>query len=576
MTKKSITRSFFVALAALSFYGAQAEDYSPAIEHIGDRYIIHVENLELNGEESLLDVLMMCPDLMSLNGTSTLPSGTPNLGYYALRVNNIDINTDTEIFLKNTKASELKTIKVVVNPGIQKGSGGLKKVIDLNFRTGENGTHGKVAVEGDTKASGEVFGRVITKTDRAWVMGQVAGKLAYTKHAHEAVENANVNVNLDLTSKDNLQLQASQVFNREREDGEAAAYDRLVSLTACYTRSLSDNGAYAMLQIAGDYTTGDKCGTQPTCSRSTSPYGVIEFGFPFFHKNTYVTAGIETGYSAATSNSYDEYIKTLRRYTDSERYEDFYAQVDWSNGQWGVSVGDRFRVRNFWLAQRASSDAWEHTTTNNYATATVWCNINPHHTIQVLGARRFYGVGYDQMRLTSEAPSPEFVKEFFTKSVYTNPIYIAEARYTYQRSNFNIMALVKNEHQNLSALEKDNILTTGVSAFIHAGVFRMTVGVNYMWEQCQVKPEKDNFHWVSLHFAPQLSLKKEWRITANAVYNSRRANEGFSIYREPNFYLDVAVSKKFNKHWLVEAKFHDIVDQVVGTRGASLGATYFF
>ena len=576
MTTNLLKRTLLIALVFLSFSSIRAAEYSKAIEHIGDRYIIHVENLELNGEESLLDVLMMCPDIISFNGTSTISSENPYLGYFALRINNIDINTDEEIFLKNTKASELKTIKVVVNPGIQKGSGGLKKVIDLNFRTEANGTHGKVAIEGDTKASGEVFGRVVTKTDRAWVLGQVAGKLAYTKNAHEAVQNANVNVNLDITPKDNLQLQASQVFKRDRADGEAAEYDRLVSLTACYTRSLSDNGAYAMIQIAGDYSTGDKFGIAPICSRSTSPYGLLELGFPLFHKNTYVTAGIETGYSATTHNDYDKYVNDLRRYTDSERYEDFYAQVDWSNGQWGVSVGDRFRVRNFWLAQRASSDAWEHTTTNNYATASVWCNINPHHTIQVLGARRFYGVDYEQMRLTYTAPSPDFAKEVFTKDVYTNPIYITEARYTYQQSNFNIMALVKNEHQNISEVKKDNVLTTGVSVFVHAGVFRMTVGVNYIWEQYQEKPAKDNFHWVSLHFAPQLSLKKEWRITANAIYNSRRANEGFSIYREPNFYLDVALSKKFNKHWLVEAKFHDIVDQVVGTRGGTLGATYFF
>ena len=52
------TRLMFLA----GFLGSTLPQMNAApIEHIGDRYIMHVSEMELTGEESLLDVLMMCP-----------------------------------------------------------------------------------------------------------------------------------------------------------------------------------------------------------------------------------------------------------------------------------------------------------------------------------------------------------------------------------------------------------------------------------------------------------------------------------------------------------------------------------
>lgn len=184
------------------------------IEHTGDRYLINVNEMELDGEESLLDVLMMCPEVLSRDGHTT---ASPSLlGSYVVRINNININMDTEMFLKNTKAREVKQIKMCVNPGIMKGTGGINKVIDLTFRKDEKGTYGKVALEGDPEASGEVFGRVTNQSGKAWIMSQVAGKLGYSDNVHSTHEAANVNVDWNITSKDNLKMQAAQYYTRSR------------------------------------------------------------------------------------------------------------------------------------------------------------------------------------------------------------------------------------------------------------------------------------------------------------------------------------------------------------------------
>ena len=73
-TKKSL---LIIALAmASTTYQTQAAP----IEHIGDRYIMHIPEMELTGEESLLDVLMMCPEVISLDGNNII-GGDPFLEY---------------------------------------------------------------------------------------------------------------------------------------------------------------------------------------------------------------------------------------------------------------------------------------------------------------------------------------------------------------------------------------------------------------------------------------------------------------------------------------------------------------
>ncbi len=562
MNFKNLVRGIMAIAFMASAYSADAK----IIEHIGDRYIIHVDEMELNGEETVLDVLLMCPEITSNNGSTT--ASPYYMGEYRIRINNNDITMDAEMFLKNTRAKEIKKIQVCINPGVMKGSGNMKKVIDLYFRTPPKGTHGKVAVEADTKASGEILGRVITQSDKAWIAGQLAGKMTYANQTHQAIENANINAAWDITDKDQLLLQVAQYYNRSRADeAPCGNHDRTVTATACYTRSLSDNGAYAMFQLSSDYTTFDQ---QTDCYHSASPCGVLEFGFPFISKNIYITAGIESGYSTTKNVKED--------YTNNDFYEDLYAQFDWTNGKWGVMVGDRIHLQYFKLSRYVTGEEdWEHSISNNFFTTSVWCNINDHNTVQGTFARRFFGATHEDFGL------PEYG---YTTDVYQCPIYVSEARYTYQQHNFNLMATVKNEHKKLiNNIGSDNILTAGFSAFAHVGVLRFTLGCDYNWERIN----EYNYHvnhgnWVSCHVSPQVSLKKGWRFTANAIYNSRRMKEDIdclnidilNFYTQPNFYLDVAASKQINKHWLVEARWHDIVDTRIGARGVYAKGTYTF
>ena len=146
ITKKSLL------LISLAMVSTTYQTQAAPIEHIGDRYIMHLQEMELTGEESLLDVLMMCPEVISLDGNNII-GGDPfaNLyGKFVIRIDNQEYGLDYATFLHHFKAREIETIKVCQNAEVMKGCSSLKKVIDITLRKKENGTTGRWGLFGDT------------------------------------------------------------------------------------------------------------------------------------------------------------------------------------------------------------------------------------------------------------------------------------------------------------------------------------------------------------------------------------------------------------------------------------------
>lgn len=544
------------------------------IEHGADRYIINVDQMNLNGEETVLDLLMMLPDVMTIDGRTVIGDNSDNatqkklFGQYAVRVDNMNIQMNAESFVKNTKAKEIKCIKVCINPGVQKGCGGLKQVIDIYYRSNEKGNEGRVAVEGDTYGKGEVFA-----TD--WLTGKSSSLHLYglvdlenrkfddgTKE-HGFNENVRAHYNWDITDKDNMIITGAQTYNRTREIGGSPVFSRSFNFDDCYTRDLGD-GAYVMFQAGVDYNHDNEVGLRVM---STNPYGLIELGAPFISKNLYINGGIESGYSAETTDVIGEYDVTSR-----SRYEDIYGQLDWTCGKFHLSVGDRVRFSTNYFSNQYKNNIFNHTATSNFFTASTWLNVNEHNTVQATFARRFEGPDMNAVLFLHND-----VWQGYVKNVTESPLYTAELRYTYQKKDFNVMGIVKNLHKNFAEgeLDHDNILQVGATAYMHKGALRLTAGIDYNWQKSSFADGNKYNNFVNLKLVPQVSLSDGWRFTSTMLYNSRKAYES-EYYTPANFYADVAVSKEINKHWLVEAKYHDLAGQHTGNRAATVGFTYYW
>ena len=92
-----------------------AEDDLPVIEVKADRTMIYPQRMELTGEESLMDVLQMVPELMIAGYEDVIDS-------YNLRIDNCPMNGDTRLILSQMKAKDIAKIQVCDNTGVAKGT----------------------------------------------------------------------------------------------------------------------------------------------------------------------------------------------------------------------------------------------------------------------------------------------------------------------------------------------------------------------------------------------------------------------------------------------------------------------
>ena len=129
-----------------------ADDSLPIIEKKADRTMIYPQRMELTGEESLLDILQMVPELMIAGYEDVITD-------YNLRIDNCPMNGDVRLILSQMKAKDIAKIQVCDNTGVAKGIVGLGNVLDINMLMPDSV---KVFVEGqgdfgkDIEGSGTV------------------------------------------------------------------------------------------------------------------------------------------------------------------------------------------------------------------------------------------------------------------------------------------------------------------------------------------------------------------------------------------------------------------------------------
>ena len=264
------------------------------IEHFGDHYVIHVDRLDPDPEMTLMDVLHLCPEMLSTDGNDI----TAN---YVVTIGNIDLLTDWEGILEQIKACELNTIDIYNYPAVSQGSDAIDGVIDLNFKDPES-THGKTAIEGSTYGNGKLYADVNTKGEkvsiRAYALTHMKYGKAYTTDDNmttmrSGTENLYLNVCWDISEHDNLNFNLVQGFSDEKIRAygnsplEVVNRQRWVNSNIRYTHTLNDQDAYLMVEsyfhyISTSITDIDQHFVIPTLN--------AYIGFPLFNQKLNVIA----------------------------------------------------------------------------------------------------------------------------------------------------------------------------------------------------------------------------------------------------------------------------------------------
>ena len=490
-------------LLALGMSGAtaQAADDDEIIEFQGDRYVIHVDRMNPDSEMTLMDVLNTCPEFMSINGRKIDQD-------YKLRTDNIDLVVDAESFLTHVKACEIDHIQICSNTSVAKAVNGTKGVIDIYYRDDVK-TDGKVALSGCTYGNGMLYADVASRSEKLTLQAYALARTSYGKAYptdvyrmtdRELAENVHLSLDWKISQNDRLFIKAYQEFDNSKQkvyDPDLVTappyYNRYVGLVLSYSHTFS-NDAIFFAEAGADYTRASGADYK---MGDSYPYAFIEFDTPVFTPDLWLMIGAEMDNENTlyVGENREHYLKT-----------DFYAQLDYTHGPWVLTLGDRFRMMNYWNRQYNPDDPsmWTHGRNNHSYLASVGYKAG-RHFFQAVCARRFFMPEMSDFLVDATAPTS--ARRYDADSYSTNLAHQGVLRYSYQQKNVSLHSSVEGDWY--SHLPGPNTMLLGFRNAIwwKTGPWELTLGANYYHQRISAGADTaaDHDNFVTLKAAPVLN-----------------------------------------------------------------------
>ncbi len=573
-------RFTYIIVALMMTMLSAAPASAAAIEQIGDRYIIHVDELNLTGEETLAEVLAMFPNVVDFDNLGA--NLVVRTNEYGLSAHNMGYTADYEQFLAKTKAKEIDRIQVCTNAGTMKGTEGVGKVIDVYYKKGKNGTSGRVSVTADSYGSLTSFNTVKVERDNLTVWGQLMGGLKhkkvndYVSHIGNQAAVAGIDWHIDDNNK--FMAQVCQSFSREHDNTvDMRTYSRDIDVNLVYDLDLFDKRGYMEIQtvfINEGSNSASWNGRELFHSRTTSPIGVIEFGIPLYKDKALLMAGVEGGLSKAFNDDLTMY------YNNRQLYYDVYGQIDWNIHGVNVSIGDRVRTVKYYQNEnedysgddpnvRRSAD---HRHRNHFFNFAVYGNITKHSVLKGSFAKAPVTPSFMHF-LYQDDPSQDYWN--YRSSVRKMDAYISEVKYEYQKPDFIFTTFVNNSHVNFDftgyPTDHINIFQVGASTYWHKGILRLSAALNYYNVMNRELGEPEYSNVVQVRLQPSIALQQGWQIVPLLSYTSFARLYGMG--QPAQFAASLRVTKKV-KNWDFDLLGNNLGHQRFGHRSVSLGVTY--
>lgn len=572
MRTNRLTALLLVGLMACYSLTSSGQEEGSIIEHEGNKYTIHVEQLNPDSEMTLLDILHICPELMSSDGKTL----TAN---YLLSVDDIMLSVDFTPLLESIKACDLKEVIVCTYGAVNNAMDGTQGSIDLQFKEGE-GLTGKIGLNGSTYGNGRLYADVASRGKNVTVRSFVQTNLQYGKvdaksgnniTSRNGVENAMLFIDWQATENDLLKLKLSQGYGEHNDrthghDMDMELFKRLRwgELVATYERTLNEQKAGLYIETGMNY---ENDYSESTGIKTAIPWWIVEFGIPFLNHALQLTAGYEGDYT-------NQWFQGIRR--EQNLFNDLYVQLDYKKGPWVISLGDRLRHNSFWEKRYDMGDGslWSYNRIDHAYHASVGYRQG-RHFLQGIFSRTFFNpVASDFLEYAEEG----LIR--YNTSYKTNLAWRSEARYTYQTEC--LVATGSLTHTRLTDRLTPNESLTGLGTSVtwHQGTLRLTAGANVYHSHVSYDNPIDNTFF-TLKLAPTLLLGNGFRLSSVLLYNSKRGD----YEQDGHLYASIKMNKDLGKHCNVYADFHDIAGQPKGetynlmqsfnNRALTIGVTFY-
>ena len=489
-----------------------AESGLPIIEMKADRTMIYPQRMELTGEETLMDILQMVPELMIAGYEDVISS-------YNLRIDNCPMNGDTRLILSQMKAKDIAKIQVCDNTGVAKGTIGMGRVLDINMKMPD-------ALKGFVEGQGD-FGKDVAGIGS---VNALYGSQRTDLYANASYRHQNGNeeyLTLHMTNRFNDRNRLLTYFTQQYLDRPSGT-SRKVMGRARYFHTFNDLGTELLIvggyQYSSDLTLSNKL-----------PLYIVELNTLLLSKRLSMMLGVE-----------GDFLMTRQKDTDRSWdvfNNDIYLQFTYSLPKWRLTVGNRVMFYNYKLMDAGISQKYSNTRDN--ANASVIYVPDNRNQIQLGYYRKYYNPSYLVLFMNANtlideewARTKGLLKEWNINQV--------KLSYAYSKQKLT----VQTEASYYTVEDGENFTELGVSAYWETNGMSLTGGSNLYTAKSGT--------YASFRFAPTAYLPHDWQIGLQMVYYTknvpRREETGVPVYG------CLSVNKQLGRKWNLGVDWHDMFD----------------
>ena len=491
-----------------------AEGGMPVIEMKADRTMIYPQRMELTGEESLMDVLQMVPELMIAGYEDVIDS-------YNLRIDNCPMNGDTRLILSQMKAKDIAKIQVCDNTGVAKGTIGMGRVLDINMKMSE-------ALKGFVEGQCD-FGKT--------VQGIASVNVLYGSQNTDLYANASYRHNTG-----NEEYMTFHMTNRFDSKNRLLTYltqqyldvpsgtSRKVMGRARYFHTFNDMGTE--LLVVGGY----QYASDPLLSNQLPLY-TLELNTPLLSERLSMMLGFE-----------GDFLMTKQKDTDRSWdvfNNDIYLQFTYALPLWRFTLGNRVMFYDYKMKDAGTTQKYVDTRDN--ANACVIYVPDNRNQIKLGYYRKYYNPSYLVLFMNTNTIIEE--EWAMTKGqLEEQTINQMKLAYAYSRQKLT----VQTEASYYVVEDGENFTQLGASAYWKKDWLSISGGANLYIAESRT--------YAAFRLAPHADLPHAWQIGLQLVYYTKESPRR-ELTGEP-VYSCLSVNKQLGKRWNLGVDWHDMFDAV--------------
>lgn len=491
-----------------------AESDLPIIEKKVDRTIIYPQRMELMGEESLMDILQMVPELL-IEGYEDVISS------YNLRIENAPMNADTRLILSQMKAKDIERIQVCDNTGVAKGTVGMAKVLDINMRMPDR-LKGMVEGEGN-------FGKDVAGIASVNALYGSKHTDIYANASYRHQEGNEEFLTFHMTNRFDDRNKLQTYFTQQYLDLPSGSSHKVMG-RARYFHTFNDQGTELLIVGGYQYSSDQNLSNK-------LPLYIVELNTPLLTKRLSMMTGVEGDFlmdrQKGTNMSWDIFNN------------DVYLQFSYTLPKWKFTVGDRVMFYDYKFSNGKNSQ--RHSDTRFNANACVIYVPDNRNQIQLGYYRKYYNPSRAALYMNPNSLLHQglaAVRDLLSECTIDQ----MKLAYAYSRQKLT----VQTEASYCIVEDKENFTEFGASAYWKTNWLSITGGSNLYIAKSGT--------YASIRFSPKAYLPHAWQIGLQMIFFTKqspiRKDTGEPVYGS------LSVNKQFGKRWNMGFDWHDIFDAV--------------